>query len=120
MRFQISVFAVAVLSAVLAAPASADAQSAEEGHALFLSNGCWQCHGTVGQGAATGPRLAPDPLPVEALTNFVHYTNGDMPPFRPDILSDPDLADIHAYLASIPKPPAVASLPLDTFASPHP
>ena len=33
---------------------------------------------------------------------------------------DPDLADIHAYLASTPKPPAVASLRFDTIASPKP
>ena len=116
MRFNIGAIAVAMLTV----PAIASAASADKGHALFLSVGCWQCHGTMGQGTASGPRLAPDPLPVEALTNFVHYTNGDMPPFRPEILSDTDLADIHAYLASLPKPPTVASLPLDSFPSPNP
>ncbi len=25
--------------------------------------GCWQCHGTLGQGGVTGPKLAPDPMP---------------------------------------------------------
>src|SRR5262249_38956115 len=37
--------------------------------------GCWQCHGTVGQGGAAGPKLAPDPLPFDALSSFVRTTN---------------------------------------------
>jgi mono/diheme cytochrome c family protein len=35
-----------------------------------------------------------------------------MPPFSEKILSDGDLADIYAYLQSIPPPPDVASIPL--------
>jgi mono/diheme cytochrome c family protein len=35
-----------------------------------------------------------------------------MPPFSDKILSDGDLADIYAYLQSIPKPPDVSSIPL--------
>jgi len=35
-----------------------------------------------------------------------------MPPYREAVLSDGDLTDVHAYLASIPKPPAADSLPL--------
>ena len=31
-----------------------------------MADGCYQCHGTVGQGSrGTGPRLAPNPLPYE-------------------------------------------------------
>jgi hypothetical protein len=37
---------------------------------------------------------------------------GVMPPYRKAILSDADLADIYAYLQSIPKPPDVKSVPL--------
>jgi hypothetical protein len=35
-----------------------------------------------------------------------------MPPYSETILSDGDLADIYAYLQSIPKPPDANSLPL--------
>ena len=35
-----------------------------------------------------------------------------MPPYSEKILSDGDLADIYAYLQSIPKPPDAASIPL--------
>lgn len=89
----------------------ANAASTENGKALFLKVGCYECHGTQGQGAVTGPRLAPDPMPFEALSAFVRSTTRQMPPYHVKVLSDADLADIYAYLQSIPKPPDVKSLP---------
>jgi ubiquinol-cytochrome c reductase cytochrome c subunit len=83
------------------------AASAEKGKALFMKNGCWQCHGTQGQGSVAtsgGKTLAPDPLPLETFISFVRTTNRGMPPYREAILSNEDLTDIHAYLSSIPKP----------------
>jgi mono/diheme cytochrome c family protein len=94
---------------------AAFAASAEHGKTVFIEKGCWQCHGTMGQGSIAtsgGKRLAPDPLPWDAFSSFVRSTNRAMPPFSDKILSDGDLADIYAYLQSIPKPPAVSSIPL--------
>jgi len=94
------------LAAVLAFHhAGALAASAEKGKIAFVKNGCWQCHGFVGQGGVAGPKLAPDPLPLVALSAFVRNTNRAMPPYQEAILSNDDLADIHAYLQSIPKGP---------------
>ncbi len=104
--------AAALLLVPLLGSASAVAASAEKGKAAFVRHGCWQCHGYLGQGGVTGPRLAPDPLPFEALSTFVRTTNRSMPPFREEILSNDDLADIYAYLESIPKGPPAASIPL--------
>jgi len=42
----------------------------------------------------------------------VRSTNRAMPPYSGKILSDGDLADIYAYLQSIPKPPDATSIPL--------
>ena len=92
-------------------PANA-AASADHGKIVFMKKGCWECHGTQGQGAITGPRLAPDPIPYEALSAFVRSTNRAMPPYHENILSDADLADIYAYLQSIPKPQDVKNIPL--------
>jgi mono/diheme cytochrome c family protein len=92
--------------------ASALAASAEKGKSAFLQHGCWQCHGYQGQGGVTGPKLAPGPIPFETLSNFVRTTNRQMPPFSKEILSDEDLADIYAYLASVPKGPDPNSIPL--------
>jgi len=106
------VFAL-MLAVAVARPALA--ASAEHGKTAFIQNGCWQCHGMVGQGSimtSGGKRLAPDPLPWETFSAFVRSTNRAMPPFSEKILSDGDLADIYAYLQSIPPPPDVASIPL--------
>ena len=97
---------------LLAGQGAAFAASAENGKRLFMKAGCWQCHGTVGQGGVAGPRIAPEPLPYEALAAFVRTTNRAMPPYRETVLSNSDLADIYAYLQSIPKPPESDSLPL--------
>ncbi|HLK82144.1 MAG TPA: cytochrome c [Xanthobacteraceae bacterium] len=108
-----SVIGLAALAAGLAlAQASALAASAEKGKAAFVQHGCWQCHGYEGQGGVTGPRLAPNPIPFDTLSNFVRTTSRQMPPFRKEILSDEDLADIYAYLQSIPKGPDPNSIPL--------
>ena len=104
---------LAALAAVLVlGQGAASGASAEKGQALYLKYGCWQCHGTVGQGGVTGPRVAPDPLPFDALANFVRTSSGQMPPYRQAVLPDADLAEIYAYLQSIPKPPDPKSLPL--------
>jgi mono/diheme cytochrome c family protein len=111
--FQIRVgLAALATSLVLLQSGAAVAASAEKGKTLFVTHGCSQCHGTQGQGGVAGARLAPDPLPFEALSAFVRSTNRAMPPYRETILSNDDLADIYAYLQSIPKPPAVKDIPL--------
>ncbi len=99
-------------AAVTALPCVANAASAEHGKQVFMQKGCWQCHGTQGQGAVTGPRLAPDPMPFEALAGFVRSSNRNMPPYREAVLSDADLVDLYAYLQSVPKAVDVKSTPL--------
>jgi mono/diheme cytochrome c family protein len=103
---------VAAAAVLVMSQGAALAASADKGKTAYVKNGCWQCHGYVGQGGAAGPKLAPDPLAVEALTAFVHFTNGRMPPYPEAILSNADLADIHAYLQSIPKTADYKSIPL--------
>jgi mono/diheme cytochrome c family protein len=91
---------------------AAFAASAEKGRVAYVAHGCWQCHGFAGQGGITGPKLAPDPIAMEAFTGFVRTTERAMPPYSEAILSNDDLADIHAYLESIPKPPDYRDIPL--------
>ena len=103
-----------VLSHVLGHGA-AFAASAEKGKAAFTKFGCWQCHGYQGQGSvatSNGKTLAPGPLPYEGFSAFVRSTNRGMPPYSEKILPNDDLADIYAYLQSIPKPADYKSIPL--------
>ncbi len=88
------------------------AASAEKGKAAFIQHGCWQCHGTEGQGGQAGARLAPDPMPLETFTAFVRTSNRAMPPYPEAVLSNEDLADIHAYLETIPKQADYKDIPL--------
>lgn len=78
--------------------------NADNGKKLFLKNGCYECHGTVGQGG-TGPRLAPRPLAPAALSAYVRNPGAGMPPYSAKVMSDAEVADIRAYLATIPDPP---------------
>ena len=91
---------------------NATAASAEKGKEAFVKNGCWQCHGFVGQGGAAGLRLAPNPKPLEYFSAFVRNSSGPMPPYTKKVLSDNDLADIHAYLQSLPPAPDPKSIPI--------
>jgi mono/diheme cytochrome c family protein len=102
----------AAAAALLVCQGSASAASPEKGKIAFEKNGCWQCHGFQGQGAVTGPKLAPDPLPFEGLAGFVRSSNGPMPPYPEKILSNEDLADIYAYLQSVQRPPDYTTIPL--------
>jgi mono/diheme cytochrome c family protein len=108
-RFVIGLAALA--AGLVLGQASALAASAEKGKSEFLQHGCWQCHGYEGQGGV-GPKLAPNPIPFDTLSNYVRTTSRQMPPFSKQILSDEDLADIYAYLQSVPKGPDPASISL--------
>jgi mono/diheme cytochrome c family protein len=117
MRHLMFCVALAVVAAGVAPVASTAlaAGDATKGKAAFMKNGCWQCHGTEGQGSAitsAGKVLAPDPLPYEGFSAFVRSTNRAMPPYSEKILPDEELADIHAYLASVPKPKDYKTMPL--------
>jgi len=107
MRLRLIAF---TLIGLVAAPALA--ADAAKGKSAFMKNGCWQCHGELGQGGAAGKTLAPKPMPFEAFNVFVRNSNGPMPPYPKEILSDADLADIHAYLQSIPAGKDYKSIPL--------
>jgi mono/diheme cytochrome c family protein len=111
MRF-IRVYGRAVLASLLVGYGGASAASIEKGKATYVQHGCWQCHGFQAQGGVAGPKLAPDPIPAEAFTAFVRSSNRAMPPYQEAVLSDEDLADIYAYLQSIPKPADYKNIPL--------
>ena len=86
--------------------------NAENGKKLWNAVGCYQCHGYSGQGGPAGSRLAPDPPSLSAITSYVRAPKGQMPPYTSKVLSDAQLADIYAFLKTIPKPPDAKDIPL--------
>ena len=101
-KLYISVFASLVVSSSFAA---AQEVSAERGRETFMRVGCYQCHGSDGKGNDAGTALTPDPLPPEALANFIRNTPGRMPVYPEEQVSDAEIADIVAFLESVPPPP---------------
>lgn len=110
-----AVHGVDAQTAPAAAPAAAPAPpgDAARGKAAFLSYGCYECHGTLGQGNfGTGAMIAPHPPPWSVVNAYVRKPGGNMPSFSTAILPDKDLADIYAYLQSIPGGKPYTQLPI--------
>ena len=106
MRLTIICAALVLLSSAEQARA---APSAAKGKEIFRRVGCYECHNYQGQGGV-GPRLAKT-LPFEALKSYVRNANGNMPPYAPSVLPDDELADIYAYLQSVPAAQSADSIP---------
>ena len=93
-----------------AAPTGAG--NAVNGKKLYVMAGCYECHDNEGQGGAgTGPRLAP-PIGFAAFIHQLRSPSDEMPPYTAKVLTDADVTDIYAFLGSVPKAPALASIPL--------
>jgi mono/diheme cytochrome c family protein len=91
-----------------AAVTAGGAGNLENGKKIFTAYGCYECHGYVAQGG-TGPRLAPRPIPLANVINELRHPN-QMPPYTEKVISDAEIADIYAFLLSIPEPPKVDSI----------
>jgi mono/diheme cytochrome c family protein len=88
---------------------------AANGRTLYLADGCWQCHGRVGQGGLmTGPApvLAQTKLPFAAFSRQLRNPINDMPPYPVNLLSDKEVADIYAFLQALPGRRPVKDVPL--------
>ena len=88
-------------------PAAEASGNASKGRQLYKKDGCYECHGLEGQGSqSTGPRLGPDPIPLEAFIMYIREPAGAMPVYTAKVVSDQELTDIYAFLKSLPEPAA--------------
>ena len=96
---------LAMLLAVNTSQAQTTNADVERGRQLYMDNGCFSCHGTVGQGSdrSGAPKLAPDPYPYEAFRALVRTPRETMPRLDVKHVSDEQLQLMHRYLASVPK-----------------
>ena len=109
LRFTISAILLVPIFAMGQQPSPANETN---GKRLYTENGCYQCHGYVGQGGGAGPRIAPWTIGAEALITYVRHPAGQMPPYTAKVLPDRDLNDIAAYLKSIPDAKKAKEIPL--------
>ncbi len=86
----------------------------QNGGRLFVSDGCYECHGRAGQGAQqTGaPRIAPPALTIDGFARYIHTPTGNMPPYTSKVVPDQAVADIYAFLKSLPPAPQAKDIPL--------
>ena len=113
--------ASAVLAVTFVAGVAAFAQGAQSsgdaarGKQLYTTIGCSYCHGTVGQGGGGrtgGLRLANMGIAFPAFINQLRQPQDEMPPYVASALPDKDVADIYAYVSSLPPPPDAKSIPI--------
>ncbi|MCU1341608.1 MAG: hypothetical protein JWN92_1031, partial [Candidatus Acidoferrum typicum] len=84
----------------------APAGNIQNGKKLYISYGCFECHGRQAEGTSVGgPRLGPNPISFPAFSKYIRQPTGQMPPFTTKVTSGADLADIYAFLQSLPQPP---------------
>jgi mono/diheme cytochrome c family protein len=78
---------------------SADSSAKQRGAELFAQEGCAHCHGPAGVGGGKGPdlQLVRKRLNEEQITKQIHDGGLSMPAFK-DSLTDPQIADLVAYL----------------------
>jgi mono/diheme cytochrome c family protein len=91
------------------APRAQDAPpgDAVEGRRLYLAVGCFTCHGRSGQGGAMNgpaPILAKTQMPFDGFKGQLRQPVNDMPAYAEIVMSDKQIADIYAFLQTLPGP----------------
>ena len=90
--------------------ASAPTQDAPKGDPArgkqtYMADGCFLCHGRVGQGGGYNspvPALAKTEMPFEPFKLQLREPADDMPAYSEHVLSDLEVADIYAFVQSLP------------------
>jgi mono/diheme cytochrome c family protein len=112
----------ALVSAMLGAGAGVVAQAQNEPHGdaangkrIYLAVGCFTCHGRSGQGGALNgpaPIVASTALPFDGFKGQIRDPSNDMPAYSDAVLSDKDVADIYAFVKSMPGPRSPKDIPI--------
>ena len=110
------VWSAALLTMCVSLPALAQQAprgDAQRGREVYIAKGCSYCHGTMGQGARGIARLVqPRPMPYDAYLAQLRRPAGEMPPYVEAVVSAQDAADIYAFMATLPQPPDIRSIPI--------
>ncbi len=86
----------------------------DNGKKLYVSYGCYECHGREGQGSfqTGGVRIGPPPISLAEFTTYVRQPANQMPPYTAKAAPDSEIADIYAFLQTRPTPPSAKDIPL--------
>ena len=104
--------AIAAITLVVAAYAQQPQGDAKKGSKLFVDYSCYACHGFSGQNGP-GKRLVPMKMLAPVFTAYVRSPGSNqMPSYSAKVLSDQQLADIWAYVKTLPDSPDAKDIPL--------
>ena len=112
MRLKVLAIAIVVMAAARGFSRAQEAPNAARGKRVFEKDGCYECHGYAGEGGRDGARIAQTTMPAAAFARYVRRPSGAMPAFTQKVLSDQELADIYAYLKSLPGAKPASEIPL--------
>ena len=85
------------------------------GKKVYLADGCYFCHGRAGQGGAyngPAPVLAKTEMPFEGFKGQLRQPSQDMPAYSEAVMSDQQIADIYAFVQSLPGRRDPKSIPI--------
>jgi mono/diheme cytochrome c family protein len=103
---------MAVAALAVTAYAQQPQGDAKKGSKLFVDYSCYACHGFSGQNGP-GKRLVPMKMPTAVFTAYVRAPGSNqMPSYSAKVLSDQQLADIWAYVKTLPDSPEAKDIPL--------
>ena len=88
---------------------------AVEGKRIYLAVGCFTCHGRAGQGGALNnatPILAKTAMPFEGFVGQLRQPVNEMPAYSEAVMTDKQIADIYAFVQSLPGPRPAKDIPI--------
>src|SRR5262249_29763784 len=92
-----------LIAALIFFAATAAAADAAKGKELYVKYSCYACHGFDGHGGA-GARLVPMKMLLPVFTAYIRAPR-QMPAYREKVMTDAQLADVWAYIKTIPESP---------------
>ena len=111
-KFVFGFLAPVAATSLLVISAFAQQGDAKRGEKMFKDYSCYACHGFSGQNGP-GKRLVPMKMATVAFTAYVRSPGtNQMPSYSAKVLSDQQLADIWAYIRTLPDSPAAKDIPL--------
>jgi mono/diheme cytochrome c family protein len=97
---------------LLVVSAVAQQGDAKRGSKMYVDYSCYACHGFSGQNGP-GKRLVPMKMPNVVFTAYVRTPGtAQMPSYSAKVLTDAQLADIWAYVKTLPDSPEAKDIPL--------
>jgi mono/diheme cytochrome c family protein len=114
MRKVLNLFGMTTVVATLCSPGlgslacaqDVPAGDAADGKRLYLAT-CFACHGRSGQGGAMNgpaPILAKTAMPFDGFKAQLRQPISDMPAYSEAVMSDQQIADIYAFVETLPGP----------------